>query len=218
MNKVAIICDFDGTITQDDVAIILLEKYGSPNWKKYDELLGEGKISLQECMIKQYGEIHATKDELSNYLKEKGQYDKIRKGFIDFVKYCEINNIKLIVVSAGIDFIIDDMLKYNKIKVDVISAKTQFNGGIKLKFPPIGDDARDFKQRVIIDLKRDGYKIISIGDAESDFNAARIADFVFAVKGRPLIKMLNESKKYRVKAFLSFYEIIDALKNIEDLI
>ncbi|MCI1122064.1 phosphatase, partial [Stenotrophomonas maltophilia] len=46
----SILCDFDGTISQEDVIDSLLEKYGQPGWQALEEQWKSGAIGSRECM------------------------------------------------------------------------------------------------------------------------------------------------------------------------
>ena len=46
----SILCDFDGTISLEDVIDALLEKYGQPGWQELEDQWKAGKIGSRECM------------------------------------------------------------------------------------------------------------------------------------------------------------------------
>ncbi len=46
----SILCDFDGTISLEDVIDALLEKYGQPGWQQLEDQWKSGKIGSRECM------------------------------------------------------------------------------------------------------------------------------------------------------------------------
>ncbi len=51
----SILCDFDGTISLEDVIDSLLEKYGQPGWQELEDQWKAGKIGSRECMQGQCG-------------------------------------------------------------------------------------------------------------------------------------------------------------------
>ena len=45
-NKTIIQCDFDGTITDDDVSFLILDAYAGGNWRQLFKDYEDGKISV----------------------------------------------------------------------------------------------------------------------------------------------------------------------------
>ncbi len=60
----SIVCDFDGTIITVDTAELALRKFAAGKWEVFDVLLGEGKMTLEDCMINQFKLIKAPKDDI----------------------------------------------------------------------------------------------------------------------------------------------------------
>ena len=55
----AILADFDGTIMKRDLAEMVLSKFADPSWKRFSDLLSEGKMSVEECVSREYAMIDA---------------------------------------------------------------------------------------------------------------------------------------------------------------
>src|SRR3989441_13109648 len=51
--NLAVLCDFDGTITLNDTFEQILKKYATGDWKVFDQQYARGEINLQECLRKQ---------------------------------------------------------------------------------------------------------------------------------------------------------------------
>src|SRR2546422_5856220 len=45
----AVLVDFDGTASLDDVSEVLLQEFGDPGWPLYDELVDRGEMGLREA-------------------------------------------------------------------------------------------------------------------------------------------------------------------------
>ena len=43
-----IACDFDGTITRNDTLVRILDQYGSPSWRKIQDKVVDGSVSIRE--------------------------------------------------------------------------------------------------------------------------------------------------------------------------
>jgi len=118
-----ILCDFDGTITLEDTCVKILRQFVEENWEQYDTLLENGQISLHDCMQVQFGMIKAAKSSIVESLG----HIPLREGFGEFVQFCNSQRIPLIIVSAGLDFVIEAVLNLHHITLPIIAAKTSFD-------------------------------------------------------------------------------------------
>ncbi|MCY3414305.1 MAG: HAD-IB family phosphatase [Candidatus Heimdallarchaeota archaeon] len=195
-----ILCDFDGTITDSDSCVIVLEQF-TKNWEIYDDYLDQGKMTLKQAMEAQFGLITTPPSEILSFLADKVQ---IRSGFEEFVKYCKNNGIELIIVSAGLDFIIKEFLP---MELPLICAETHFEDKLLLRFPEQKfPDAIDFKEDMVRYYREKGEKVIFIGDGGSDFRGAAVADEVYAIRGKRLHDHITRSIP-----FDNFSEIVTKL-------
>ena len=184
MYKRLILCDFDGTIVEFDTVEYILEELVPDSWRIYDEQLERGEITLAECMKKEVAMIKKTKDEIISLVEGV----KIRPGFEDFVEYCRLNDIPISIVSAGLDFLIKHILKINnigEIPIYAPAARCYGKRGIVLSFKHLPGNG-DFKEGIVENFREIAMNVSYIGDGIGDYNAARAADFVFAIKGRKL--------------------------------
>lgn len=212
--QVAVLCDFDGTVVYYDIFERLLDEFTSEDWRKYDYLVEEGKLRLEEAVEKQFDLIKYAGLEVLSKASEK--YIQIRKGFEDFAKFCERNNIELVIVSAGLDFYIKKLFEKFKIKAKCYCMEVLNEDGIlKLKMPVYDTyKYRSFKEFIVDEYKKKAFTIY-IGDGFNDFFAARIADKVFAVKNSVLEKKCIDAK-LNFLSFSEFNEILEFLKNLND--
>jgi len=190
-----VLCDFDGTIVDIDTAVFVLERFADPVWRVYDEQYEKGEITLEECLQKQFATVKASRQEIQ---KKLASAVNLRRGFKEFVLLCHRLEIPVMVVSAGLDFVINHLLQQWGLQgfLKRCSPKTTFTGdGIKFTFPKLLDEASvNFKDDVVRFHKKKGDKVIYIGDGFSDYSAARTADFAFAIKGSKLAELLTESR------------------------
>ncbi len=207
-----ILFDFDGTITTKDIAIQVLMEFADENWIKFDQMLDNSDISLEECMRLEYGMIKSGKNTILKFIEDKYVF---REGFEEFVEFCNRSSIKTQIVSAGIDFVIDHILNIHDIKIDLkaIRAKARIDGMVlefeEFKYP----DSRDFKEDYIKELRSKGIiNIIYVGDGSSDFHAAENADQVYCVSENKLEQYCIDNH-INFRSFTSFKEIEDDIKN-----
>jgi 2-hydroxy-3-keto-5-methylthiopentenyl-1-phosphate phosphatase len=84
---------------------------------------------------RQFSLVRASREEMLNALEEVAT---IRLGFEEFARYCEDRGIALVIVSAGLDFVIKHFLAVRNLKnlVTVYVPKARITAdGIEFKFP-----------------------------------------------------------------------------------
>jgi 2-hydroxy-3-keto-5-methylthiopentenyl-1-phosphate phosphatase len=189
-HKLAVFCDFDGTITVGDVVDILLEKHADPQWRLIEKRWENGEIDDCECMSQQIRLIRGSWSDIVSTL------DTIQMDahFKSFAEKCRQSETPLYVGSNGLDKVISYFFEREGIEVDGLWAYqlTESNGFWSLQFPK---DAHRKGCRVahsiackcsllestLIDNQAgiNTYNIV-IGDGRSDFCWVNKANFVFA--------------------------------------
>ncbi len=181
--KTLIQCDFDGTITEQDVSFLLLDNFADPSWRNLLKDYTEGRISVGAFNTRAFAMIKADKPTLLNFVLNSDKI-KIRPGFPELLSYCSQNGVELVIVSNGQDFYIDAILaKLGINHLKAFAARSRFTPqGIEVNY--IGPDGRiledNFKEaytRLFLDR---GYRVIYVGNGASDIYPARRAHHVFA--------------------------------------
>jgi HAD superfamily phosphoserine phosphatase-like hydrolase len=163
-------------------------------------------------MIRQYAMIKTPKAEL---LEELANAAKMRLHFSNLAEYCRARNIPLIIVTAGLDFCITYFLE--KIGwaslIEIHAAETKFTDkGIELVFPELHDKTSvDFKVDLIEFYKKQGRRVVYIGDSLSDFNAVKHADFSFTIKNKKLSEFCQK-QGIKYQEIETFQEVIDVIE------
>ncbi|MGH8124592.1 MAG: phosphatase, partial [Rhodanobacteraceae bacterium] len=67
MTDWAILCDFDGTISVEDVVDSLLDRFGRVDWMALERDWLAGRINARECMTRQVGLLQMTQTELDTH-------------------------------------------------------------------------------------------------------------------------------------------------------
>jgi 2,3-diketo-5-methylthio-1-phosphopentane phosphatase len=204
--------DFDGTISKFDMAELVLTKFAKGDWKIYDRQLERGEITLEECINRQFSTVVASRREIIETLDKAADF---RPGFGALVGFCQERRIPIVIVSAGIDFVIEHFAKVNGWQgVKIYAGRTTINGdSIKFDFPPLKEEgSANFKDDLVLRYKRTGRAVVYIGDGLSDFNAVEKADFIFAVAGSRLAKRCEDVGIERVE-FNDFKLVVEALKD-----
>ena len=205
-------CDFDGTIITNNLSVLLREQFASSEWRAIEADYLAGRLTVEESNRRQYLMIKEPKGVLQSFVL---QNIRVRPGFLNFVRYCHASGLRLVIVSSGLDFYIETVLKSIGIpEAEVYCARTVFGqDGITVQYvDPEGYQVTDgFKRRCLTWLRKQAEPIIYIGDGLSDFDVAKVADYVFATGH--LHRLLEETSVPH-HPFFSFTEIIRCMGSL----
>ena len=210
MNEVCILCDFDGTITSVDGLYSFISTYAQGDWECIEQMWVEGKISSKECLTEEFNLIPDISEEMISTFVKTVEIDEYFKKFYEKISG---KNIDLIVVSDGIDYFINKILKRNGVEnIKIISNHGEFRGEyFEITFPNDYEgcihNAGTCKCKVLSDL-RDKYKqIIYIGDGVSDFCVADKPDILFA---KSKLAEFCEKEKLNYIKYTTFNDILNS--------
>ena len=209
-----VLCDFDGTITSFDTAEFILRRFAEGDWEQYDRMLDEGKISLEECMVRQFELVHVPEGLIIDELEKVAT---IRPNFPDLVHFCHSYGAPFFIVSAGLDFVINHYLDKMELRplIKMHSGTSYFDGQkIRFSFPHLVNlEAKSFKDDLVKTYQRQGRKVVYIGDGLSDLIAAKQADIRFAVSGMRLERTLRE-EGFAFESFIDFADVEQKMKSL----
>ena len=212
--KLIIFSDFDGTITEHDVIVMIMEKFAPPEWEEIkNKILYERSITLKDGVEKLFNLIDSNKkNEIISFVKQEA---KLRDGFIDFLDFCKREGIDFNVLSGGLDFFVEAVLEKYKDKLKIFCNLGDFNSAkikIDYKYLPknctLCGDCGCCKIEIIENYLKEKFIRVLIGDSLTDLAASKIADVVFA-RG-DLIKYL-EQEKITYIPFKDFHEVKEQL-------
>ena len=208
--KTLVQCDFDGTVTEEDTSFFLLDAFAQGDWRRLLREYKEHRISVGEFNTKAFAMVKADKPTLLEALKGK---IKVRAGFHELVNYCRRKGFRLAIVSNGLDFYIEATLKGIGLKnIEVHAAQASFHsGGMEVQYMgPDGKRLEDgVKEAYTSSFLKLGYRVIYVGNGDSDFAPAKYAHHVF-VTGELLAYCRDNNLKYK-----SFKNFIDIVRDID---
>lgn len=181
--------DFDGTLIYKDLAYLILKQFGEEGWEHFNDLYEDGKISLEENLIAQFSLIRTPIEKLLDFIEP---FIETRSGLKDLLAMFDRQRVKLIITSAGLDFLIRFTLKQIEMNIDwLICAKSRYTpNGIVMEYPEVRDpQAVNFKDETVLKLQSQGLKVFYFGDGFSDLEATKRADFSFVVRNSSLEKL-----------------------------
>jgi len=215
LKNLVVLCDFDGTTTTIDTAEWVLARFAQGDWRLFDRQYEKGGITLEECLNSEFSLVRASKKQILQELKNIVVF---RPNFKKLAEFCKRNHIPLMIVSAGLDFVIKHFLELNNCidLVEVCAAKTSFTAnGIKFAFPTLLDRTSDnIKDDTVRYCKSHNQKVIYMGDGLADYAAVRDADYPFAIEGSKLAKLCKEHG-ILCRPVADFQEIIEAIRKIK---
>jgi 2-hydroxy-3-keto-5-methylthiopentenyl-1-phosphate phosphatase len=204
-----VLCDFDGTITTEDVTNVLWDRYGIPNWR--DVLLPPyraGEATTLELMDRGWRVIDRSEADLMAVARER---IGLRDGFGPFVDACRARGWPLHVVSCGLDWYLRGFLPAD---VAFTCYTAALEDGWRVRLPEACDlpAGADFKIHVMRSLAahHPGVETVFVGDGRNDFPIAQTCDRVFAIRNSTLAHLCR-SANVPVEEFESFETIQAAL-------
>jgi len=179
--KTLVQCDFDGTITHQDASFLMLDAFASGDWRQLLTEYREGKIAVGHFTTQSFAMIKADRQTLLDFIKGKVE---VRAGFSELLDYCRRKGFQFVIVSNGLDFYIESILRDIGVEnVEVFAARTEFHpGGLEVKYiGPEGNQLQsDFKETYTRLFVKEGHRVIYVGNGISDLPPAKQAHHVFA--------------------------------------
>ena len=209
----AVLTDFDDTAAEQNVAELLLRRFGEPSWEDVRARFRAGELSLKDYQEIAFRDVTAGKDTMAAYVKDNAN---LRPHFGEMLSYCRSRDIPVAVVSHGLDFYIEAVLRSEGVEgVPVFSVATSFaEDGIRYSypFPYPGEEHRGNSKGIIVDRYRsEGRFVIYAGDGRSDLEPAERADLVFA---HLVLAEECASRNIPFRPFRDFGDVLTAVREL----
>ena len=209
----AFLTDFDDTAAVQNVAELLLNRFGDPTWTEVRQQFRDGAMNLKEYQEITFRNIRADRSAMQHYVRERAT---LRPYFSNLHDFCRRNDIPLAVVSQGLDFYISALLERDGFgDVPIYAVDTSFDQGrISYHYNhayPGMESQGNSKALVVERYQQQGYFVVFAGDGASDREASRQADMVFA--HRTLANYCDE-EGIEYRPFQDFRGILLALREL----
>ncbi len=175
----SVVCDFDGTISLDDVTDSLLERFAQPGWQELESAWQAGRISARTCMAGQVALLDCSREELDAHVAGLA----IDPGFGAFVDAVRADGGSLAIASDGLGEVIATMLAREALGELEVRASRLVQVGPRqwqLAFPHARDACVSGAATCKCECVRGGAPVLLVGDGGSDFCVAAHADVTFA--------------------------------------
>jgi 2-hydroxy-3-keto-5-methylthiopentenyl-1-phosphate phosphatase len=179
----AVVCDFDDTTAIENVALMLLEEFGGPDWRDFQKLNSQQIISLKEYQERAFATIKVDREAMKALVKERAT---LRPQFRDLYQYCQARKIPLVIATLGLDFYVEALLeREGLLSIPYYAADTQFSdGAMSFGYRYTSEKCwqpGNCKCLVLDSLRSQGHNtILYAGDGKSDICPAMNSDLVFA--------------------------------------
>jgi 2-hydroxy-3-keto-5-methylthiopentenyl-1-phosphate phosphatase len=212
--KIALQCDFDGTVTEEDVSFLLLDTYVGRHWRDYLKEYTEGRIPVGTFNKRVFGMMKADRQTMTELVLNSERV-KIRPGFHELIDYCSRKGFKPVIVSNGLIFYIEAILENLGVNgIEVHAAENHFSpGGMKVSY--VGPDGTEleagYKEAYTELLQKRGYGVIYVGNGVSDIFSSRRAIRVFATSD---LERKCREENIDCVPFNDFYDVIRGLETL----
>ncbi|MEX2088720.1 MAG: MtnX-like HAD-IB family phosphatase [Bacteroidota bacterium] len=193
---VRVFCDFDGTAAAEDVGNRLFHTFAGDRASEIVAEYLEGRATARECLRDECAAVgNISELDLASFVDGFG----LDPFFKEFVQFCRSHEIPLTILSDGLDFYVERILKANGLEDIPFFANhldlVQVEGATRMvpSFPYTDSECvrcGNCKRNHILTLSADDDIVVYVGDGISDRCPVRYADIVFAKKG--LIKYCQE--------------------------
>ncbi|KFN02632.1 2-hydroxy-3-keto-5-methylthiopentenyl-1-phosphate phosphatase [Bacillus clarus] len=216
--SIQVFCDFDGTITNNDNIMSIMEKFAPPEAEEIKRRILSQDLSIREGVSQLFQLLPTTlHDDIITFLKETAQ---IRTGFQEFIQFINKNNISFYVISGGMDFFVYPLLQDIVPKEQIYCNTTDFSGeSVEVKWPHPCDKHCNYncglcKSSLIRKLSSENDFHIVIGDSITDLLAAKQAHKVFA---RDFLITKCEENHIAYTPFETFHDVQAELQHLSEV-
>ncbi len=170
----------------------------------------EQKISVHHFNARAFAMVKADRVTLLEAIKGKV---KLRPGFDKLTSYCSRRGFRLVIASNGLGFYIEAVLRELGLEeIEVYAAQTQFWGdGLKVEYT--GPDGRQLddglKEAYIKSFLKEGYRVIYVGNGDSDINPAKYA---WQILARDELLAYCRENQLACKSVDALHDVVRALE------
>jgi 2-hydroxy-3-keto-5-methylthiopentenyl-1-phosphate phosphatase len=212
-NPFMFFCDFDGTVTIQDVGNRLFHHFSDAGSDAPVALWRADKIDARQCLLQEAELMRdVTMDDLYSFIDG----CSIDPVFPRFAALCRMRKIPLYILSDGLDIYIQRILMTHGISDIPVSANHAELDGRRLMISfPLGTDGcprcGNCKGFQIRNLRKGGFKTIYVGDGKSDLCALPEADIVFAKGFLAEYCLQNRIDFHPFESFTSLVQLLEAI-------
>jgi 2-hydroxy-3-keto-5-methylthiopentenyl-1-phosphate phosphatase len=209
--RVAVLSDFDGTLTPSCTIDTLYGRFAAPSWVEVTQRWERGEIGTREELTTNFATMKAGRAEMETVLDAV----TLDPGLPALLAFCRERGYPFAIVSDGLTWYIEHILARHGLH-DITTYANQISfepQGLRISFPwyDASSPLRGVGKAAIVRRhQQQGYHVVFIGDGLSDVEAVGVADVLYA-KG----SLLRHCREHGVAAieYLTLSDVIAGLKN-----
>jgi 2-hydroxy-3-keto-5-methylthiopentenyl-1-phosphate phosphatase len=182
----AVWIDFDGTLVEPNVAMVLVERFGENGKaaaREVDEQLHAGLITLRQAWEREVAILPP--DRLGEMAEYAVEHSPLRAGARELIDLLDRHHVRATVISGGVDFYIGPVLEREGIRWPWLSDRLirTPSGALGVEHPHGHPTCRlcgICKAQAVRGAGSERSTSVFIGDGSTDKYAAEVADIVFA--------------------------------------
>jgi 2-hydroxy-3-keto-5-methylthiopentenyl-1-phosphate phosphatase len=210
-NRVEFFFDFDGTITEEDTLVLLLDQFAPPSWWDIENEVHEGGLNEQLSLQREMDCMKVGWEEARAFLLERV---RLRAGFRELLAWLSQRGLPVTVLSGGFKRIIDCVFQQEEIELPVCANDVVITGESwqvsRALHPRIRKRCNHCKTWHLEQARQRGSKTIYLGDGSTDRCASEVADFLFA---RSQLSDWCRERNIPHLPFEDFHEVLAALQS-----
>jgi 2-hydroxy-3-keto-5-methylthiopentenyl-1-phosphate phosphatase len=183
--RFAMVFDFDGTITEEDVFDSLFYRFAHPDWLEAHRDYHHQVITMEEAYLLMTRSFTGSVEEVRDFVRKTA---RLRKGFKRLLEKLRGNGTRTLIISNGFDlylFYLLDLWEVDRRDLEIRCHHAEikdrsfipaFRQHVNLRH----DQCLIGKAEAIEELQAEGYFVAFAGNGLSDTPASHVADLIFA--------------------------------------
>ena len=205
----ALVLDFDGTVTEDDMLDRVCWEFGDQAvYREVDAALDRGEIRLVDDIERKLASVRTPLDEVVAWVRAEA---RVRPGLPELVRFARAQGWSVAIVTSSFHELVEPVLGELAGDIELVANRLDARpDGWCARFhdlEPCAICGEPCKRTVVAALGAG--EVIYVGDGFSDRCVAQAADVVFARDG--LATYLDE-RSVEYERFDDFHDVLDALE------
>lgn len=179
--RMAVLSDFDGTLTPFGVADALYQRFAAPSWRETTARWERGEISSPEELRINLSTATASRAEMESFLDNV----PLDVDLPRLVAFCREQDYPLAIVSDGLGWYIRHILQHHCVPdIPIFANEIEFlPRGVRISSPwanPSSPLAGTSKRTIVQHYQMQGYRVAFVGDGATDLEVVGVADVIYA--------------------------------------
>jgi 2,3-diketo-5-methylthio-1-phosphopentane phosphatase len=211
----AIVIDFDGTVTERDIGDAIVKRFGLAGWDALEEKFQRGETTIRQLWEQEISRLPGDRlDEMTRFGLETA---KVRPGLRELVGYAREHGIAIEIASNGIEFYVKTILGANGLSgLPYVCLDADLGPGRQARLLLPDGLTSCYRNGLckcarVWRFQRQGRRVMFIGDGASDACVASQPDILIA---RSSLASMAERNGWPFIPFEDFRDVLAEVKRI----